>query len=133
MRSRLLPLAALLTTACYQYSSATLAPIPAGRFVRVQMLRAAAQDAVTRYGDAVAYFEGRLLGATPDSLDLAVERVAQPDGYIHEWGGGPVRIPRRDIAAIEEEQLAPLRTAAVAAGVALLVTALVLITSVHTP
>ena len=127
MRWRHLPLTVLLTTACYQYSSANPAPISTGTWVRIQLIRAADQRSVARYGEPVQFLEGKFVAATTDSLTIAVERVTQPDGYSHGWAGEQIRIPRNEIIGIEQETFAPLRTAGAAAGVAVIVTVLMVI------
>jgi hypothetical protein len=116
MRVLMSVLGAVLLTGCYTYRPlATTSPEP-GVSVRAQLTDDGSIDLARYIGPNVAAVGGRVVGSDTGQLTLSVASVQYRTGIEQYWSGEMVRLPRTEIATMQEKRLSTTRTALFAGG-----------------
>lgn len=112
---------------CYAYRETDLGRLTPGEQVRVQLVDKNGEEPVPEIGQALTQrtFEGRFRRLAGDSVIVAIWIGAAYAGTPFESTFQDVILQRADIARVENRQLSKSRTALVAAGVGIVIAALI--------
>ena len=113
-KSLVLPLALLVSGACYNYAPVQ-GPPPVGSDVRAVLTAEQALDLSDRTGQVSRSYDGRLLGATDDSLSISVVTARSSSEFT---GSQTLRqtltFPLTGVEELSERELSTTKTLAVA-------------------
>jgi len=95
-----------------------------GQALVVQITDTGSTQLARYLGPGVSIINGRFIGASDDTLRLAVSSTETRTGDVHFWQGEQISLARNLVATLSEKKLSGLRSAlatgAVLAGAALL-------------
>lgn len=115
--------AAFALVGCYSYVPVRDPRVPPDARVRVELSNAGIVRLSPLLGSGVVGVEGRVDSAQDSAYVVSVRDVLRASGASDSWPGGPVTVTRSDVARILEARLSPVRSVALAAGIAALVAA----------
>jgi hypothetical protein len=108
---------ALLTNACYSYTSTDVRPgLTPDTQVSLELTSRAMAENQIRLGADVERVVGTVARATTDSIELRVLRTLARDGAWTIWSGEPVAFSSNDFARVGERRFSRGRTAIAVGG-----------------
>jgi hypothetical protein len=112
-------LCAISLSACYSYVPVSpSAPAPVNSRVSLDLTTRASADNMQRLGTDATQVQGVLLGATPDSLWLAMSRVHGRGGGTIQWGGERLGFDLSSVVRMRERKFSKLKTVIAIVGTA---------------
>lgn len=108
--------AVVICCSCQHYiDMGAAAPVP-GAEARLTLSDRGASVSYGAIGSGVRQAEGRIQSVNDTSVAIAVTGVTRQMGFVEDWPGATVTIPRRDITRVESKQLSMPRTLATVGG-----------------
>jgi hypothetical protein len=102
MRRVLSVLLAVWTAACYTYTPTQVSAQPAPREqLRVELTMTGTDSLARVLGPGVKTVDGRLIQATPESIELGVTQVTMYSGLEQYWKGESVVIPKQYVQGLD--------------------------------
>jgi hypothetical protein len=125
MRRTLAIALALSTAACYTYTPVQTNAAPAtGQELRVELTLTGGDSLSRVLGPGVKTVDGRLVLATPESLELGVTQVTMYSGLEQYWKGETVTLPKPLISTIDQRTFSLGKTGLLAGVIVLCALAL---------
>ncbi len=110
--------ACVVLSGCRSYSPlGGVAPVVEST-IRLQLTDSGSVAMRSYLGPSVVYVTGRLTGIDSSGLALAVGETQGASGATTYWKGERAVIPRSYVAVVEQEKLAPVRTALLGGAIA---------------
>jgi hypothetical protein len=102
MRRVLSVLLAVWTAACYTYTPTQVSAQPAPREqLRIELTPTGTDSLARVLGPGVKTVDGRLIQATPESIELGVTQITMYTGLEQYWKGESVTIPKQYVQGLD--------------------------------
>lgn len=125
IRRALSVLLAVWTAACYTYTPTQVSAQPAPREqLRVELTPTGTDSLARVLGPSVKTVDGRLIQATPESVELGVTQVTMYSGLEQYWKGESVTIPKQFVAGVDARTFSLGKTGLLAGAIVVMLLAL---------